>query len=446
MKRASTFSGLVQHFRLVLRLNFRTKQALIYGYLMPVFFLLTFGSVFRGDTPPLLAEMGQILTITILGGACLGLPTALVAERERGVWRRYRLLPVPTLTLVFSTLLARLLIIGSAVVMQIFLARLVFHTPLPPHPVQLALIFLPVTFAFMGLGLLVAALADDVPAVQGLGQCLFLPMILIGGVGVPLAALPGWAQRLAGFMPGRYAVESLQRGFAISPASRGIAFDLIALSVIGLAACVVGAKLFRWDAGKRGARSGMGWVVIALLSWIAVGAAASSTGRLQPLPSSSGYETITAAQMDQITYDDLPGDNELVTRLAPPFARSSEPHQSDEIAYKLKAWSPAHVADAGQAARNLLSVAAIADIAADLHEAEIGRAVFDELQERIGRDQLRRILAWIILSPDAGTVITTAPELGLTRHPPERIVRERSLLYAKKYLGRLLGKIHDQTS
>src|SRR4051812_28861506 len=115
MSRGSAFSGLLQHFQLTLQLNFRNKQALIYGYFMPVFFLIAFGSVFRADNPPLLAQMGQILTITILGSACIGLPTALVAERERGVWRRYRLLPVPTFSLVIGTLLARVLIIGSAV-------------------------------------------------------------------------------------------------------------------------------------------------------------------------------------------------------------------------------------------------------------------------------------------------------------------------------------------
>jgi len=129
MNHGSALSGLLRHFLLTLQLNVRSKQALIYGYLMPVFFLLAFGSVFRSDTPPLLAEMGQILTISILGGACLGLPTAIVAERERGVWRRYRLLPVPTLSLIISTLLARLAIIGSAIVIQIFLAH-----PVPSEP------------------------------------------------------------------------------------------------------------------------------------------------------------------------------------------------------------------------------------------------------------------------------------------------------------------------
>jgi len=441
---SSAISGLIRHFFLTLHLNVRSKQALIYGYLVPVFFLVAFGSVFRSDTPPLLAEMGQILTISILGGACFGLPTALVAERERGVWRRLRLLPVPTISLVLTTLLARLVIVASAVLLQILLARIIYHTPLPLHPGQLGGVLLVVIVAFMGLGLLVAALADDVPAVQALGQCLFLPMILIGGVGVPLAALPLWAQRFSGFMPGRYAVDALQRCFDHSHGAREAGFSLLALGIIGTAAGVVGAKLFRWDAGRRPIFSSAGWIATALLAWVLVGLAAASTGRLQPvLPPEAGFQEITATQLDAITYEDLPGDNELVTRLAPPAGRDENAEPLVEFRAKLKAWPPLQAGDDGQVARNLLSVAAIADIAADLHEAEIGRAVFDELQDRIGREPLRRILGWVILRPDAGQVVVTAPELGLKRHPPEAIVRDRSVLYAKKYLGRLLGKLPD---
>src|SRR5512135_387407 len=119
MNRGSAIKGLTGHALLTLRLNFRSTQALVYGYLVPVFFLLAFGSVFRADTPPLLGQLGQLLTITILGGACFGLPTGLVAERERGVWRRYRLLPVPTGRLVAVVLVARLVIIALAVLLQI---------------------------------------------------------------------------------------------------------------------------------------------------------------------------------------------------------------------------------------------------------------------------------------------------------------------------------------
>ena len=247
-------NGWIRHFLLTIHLNFRSPQAIVYGYLVPAFFLLAFGSVFRADTPPLLAHMGQILTITILGGACFGLPTALVAEREQGIWRRYRLLPVPTPWLVFSAMLARVLIVASAVLIQIALARAVYGTPLPIHPGEAALAFLLVTAAFLGIGLLIAALADNVPAVQALGQCIFLPMIMIGGVGVPLAVLPAWAQRIAGFMPGRYAVEVLQPCFDGVNGLHDAGFRLGALAVIGLAAGVAGTKLFRWEAGPRIAR------------------------------------------------------------------------------------------------------------------------------------------------------------------------------------------------
>src|ERR1044072_8351280 len=96
--------GLIAHFRLTLLLNFKNRQALIYGYMVPFFFLIASGSLYRNMTPPLLGQLGQLLTISVLGGCCFGLPTAMVAERERGIWRRFRLLPVATGSLVISTM------------------------------------------------------------------------------------------------------------------------------------------------------------------------------------------------------------------------------------------------------------------------------------------------------------------------------------------------------
>src|SRR5271168_3566864 len=104
-------NGILQHLLMTLRLNFRSRQALVYGYLVPIFFLLAFGSVFHSSVPPLLHEMGQLITITVLGGACFGMPTTMVAERERGVWRRYRLLPTSTAVIIFSAMVARFLLL-----------------------------------------------------------------------------------------------------------------------------------------------------------------------------------------------------------------------------------------------------------------------------------------------------------------------------------------------
>jgi ABC-2 type transport system permease protein len=441
---AAARRGLFRHFLLTLDLNSRSKQAIAYGYLVPVLFLVAYGSVFRAETPALLGQMGQLLTITILGGACFGMPTALVAERERGIWRRYRLLPVGTGSLVGSVLAARLVIIVSAIVLQVGLAHGVYGTPLPQHPVQALAGIVLVTGAFLGLGLVVAALADDVPAVQALGQCLFLPMIMIGGVGIPLLALPQWAQRAAGFMPGRYAVELLQLAYCAPDGIRGGGFDILALAVIGAGAACVGARIFRWEAGRRLERPAWAWVGVALAAWLAVGAAAAMTGHLSPaLPPDIGYAAITDAEIGGISYADLPGDQEFVSRLAPPLRAPDGDGALGDLPGRIRGWAPGRTGDPGQSVRYLLCVAGIADVSQDPREGEIARFIFDDLRARYGDDRLGRILAWIILYPGEGQALSSVPELGLERAYREEIVRERTVLYARKFLGRLRGKIRD---
>jgi ABC-type transport system involved in cytochrome c biogenesis permease component len=431
--------GWTRHLLLTIALNFANPQAIVYGYLVPVFFLVAFGSLFRADSPPLLAHMGQIVTITILGGACFGLPTALVSEREQGVWQRYRLLPLPVAWLVLSTMVARLLLIASAVLIQIALARAVYGTPLPTRPGTAALAFFLVTATFLALGLLVAALADTVPAVQALGQCIFLPMIIIGGVGVPLAALPDWAQHFAGFMPGRYAVELLQPSFDGQHGVPGAAFRVAALAVIGLAAAVAAIRLVRWEPGARIGRSARLWVAAALAAWITVGAVAWQTGRLKPvLPEAPAWAGITEAQIAEIQFAALPGDHDLVAPIAAPTLAADQ-----GFAARLSGWPAGKLDDAGQSIRNLVDVAAVADLSADPREAEIARLVFRQIRTAFDPAVARQALAWIILSPEDGQTVRKAPELGLFRHPPERLVHQRSVVYAEKYLGRLLGKLPD---
>ncbi len=118
-------NGLLLQLAVSLRLHFRNRMAVIYSYLFPTIFLLAFWVLYRYETPPLVRHMGELLTVTILGGACFGLPTTFVSDRERGVWRRYRLTPVPTSGIVASTVAARYLLLLIAGLIQLALAMLI---------------------------------------------------------------------------------------------------------------------------------------------------------------------------------------------------------------------------------------------------------------------------------------------------------------------------------
>jgi ABC-2 type transport system permease protein len=416
-----------------------------------------------------------LITVTILGSACFGLPTTIVSERERGMWRRYRLTPTRLGSIVFGTVVARFVIIVGAGALQLALAMSIGMSA-PVHPWEFFVAFTFVAFALLGVGLLIAALADNVPAVQALGQCIFLPMLIIGGVAVPLASLPEWAQRVSAYFPGRYAVESLQ-ACTDGPGLGAVHFDLAALAVLGAAGCFAGAKLFRWDAGRRfRSINGRLWLIPALAAWLAIGAlaqfqdsvstpvesptkspakaiAASEAGYSSPPPptpapvrpsdstATKPWLAITAADIAGLNYR-VPPDSGVVTPIARPDEEPDEATQNslDSVQGKLANWPLAHVADPMQRTLNLLSAAAVMDLAQDPVERFLPLMVFDQLSMSMPRDELVQILAWIVLHPEQGRTPNDLADLGLGGVAQSPLVRERANIYAIKFIARLTGR------
>jgi len=444
-----------------LKLNFRNRMAILYGYLFPLIFLVAFWAVYRNDPVPLALHAGQFLTITILGSACFGLPTTIVSERERGVWRRYALMPVRHWVFVTAILGARAVLLLTAALLQLALA-FAFGLPVPIHPADLFIAFAVASAAFLALGLVIAMLVDNVPAVQALGQCIFLPMLMIGGVAIRLESLPAWAQHISAFFPGRYAVEAMQRA---ATGNGGAGFDFLALSLIAAAGSVAATAMFRWDKAIRPRR---GWLLLATGIWLAVGVMAERHGRVtigqqegrdigkatdyvaaKPVsaaPRTSWHE-VSDADIDGIDFGRLPPDEGIVS----PISRSDETPdpaiqpELDHVRDALPGWAPGTIADPVQRARNLLVIAAVPDIL-QMEQVErfVPRLVFARLQAVIPPRDLPKILYWIALHPDDGDD-AAIHQLGAFGLPdasgPTKPVRGRIMLYAFKLLGRLTGHL-----
>ena len=136
------------------RLQLRNPVALAYSYAIPLVFLGAFWTLYRHESPPLGRHLGQLLTITALSGACFAVPAWLVSERERGVWRQYRLTPAPGGVHLVGMLGASYLLLLSAGALQIAAAAVV-GTPLPSHLFHLWIAFTLTSAAFLGIGLLI---------------------------------------------------------------------------------------------------------------------------------------------------------------------------------------------------------------------------------------------------------------------------------------------------
>jgi hypothetical protein len=376
------------------------------------------------------------------------------------VWRRYALAPVSRWVFVAGILLARSVLLLTAALLQLALA-FGFGLPMPVHPFGLFIAFCMASAAFLSFGMVIAMLVDNVPAVQALGQCIFLPMLMIGGVAVPLQSLPLWAQHLSAFFPGRYAVEAIQ----LSATGNGLSnagFDLLALLLIAAASALAAMAMFRWDKALVPRR---GWLVLTLGMWLAVGAMAEIHGRVitsvlqdtrevgtaknyaaAPV-SALSWQAVSDADIDGIAFDRLPPDTGIIS----PVSRSDETPdpvlvpQLDRIRDAMAGWAPGNVGDSVQRARNLLAIAAVPDIL-QMEQVErfVPRLVFARLQAAIPPRDLPKVLYWIALHPDDGddSAIRQLGEFGLPEvSGPTKPVRGRIMLYAFKLLGRLTGHI-----
>jgi ABC-2 type transport system permease protein len=102
------------------------------------------------------------------------------------------------------------------------------------------------TVAFAGLGLLLAGTlrAETVLAVANV---LFLGFLVVGGVIVPIEALPGPLAAIAAALPAAPLSELLRT--ALGPATAGVdvASPLILLAAWAVAASGLAAATFRWE-------------------------------------------------------------------------------------------------------------------------------------------------------------------------------------------------------
>jgi len=103
-------------------------------------------------------------------------------------------------------------------------------------------------------------------------------------------------------------------------------------------------------------------------------------------------------------------------------------------------WQPAQEGAVVQRVRNLLSAAAVFDVLEDPDEAAVGYVILDSIRRQVPDRDLKKVLTYIIENPSADSVLTRVPALGIRGEITEAAARERSALYARKLLKRILVK------
>ena len=184
-------------------------QAPIVGLLIAAVFSKVVRSTPTPDLwPKIGVNMATTLFVTALAAIWFGCSsTAREIVTEWPIYRRERMvgLSIPAYVLSKMTVLLGVAAIQSLLLLAIVVPACRMNTPW----LELFAILYAAALAGGAIGLFVSATLQTAEAASGILPVLLLPMIVLGGILVPLADLPALTRPLAAAMPSRWAFEGL---------------------------------------------------------------------------------------------------------------------------------------------------------------------------------------------------------------------------------------------
>jgi ABC-2 type transport system permease protein len=227
-----------------LRLTLRRGESLLLTLAIPLGLLAFFGTVDVVGASLAVLVPG-ILALAVMSTAMTGLAIATGFERQYGVLKRLGASPLPRsgllLAKTFSVLaveaLQAVLILGLGVALG-------WRADASLRVAVLVTFFVAVgTAAFAGLGLLMAGRLRA-EATLAAANGLYLVLLLVSGMVVPLAKLPGPLANVAGLLPSGALAAGLRSAFA----NQGeVVRPAVVLLVWAVAALAAAARTFRWE-------------------------------------------------------------------------------------------------------------------------------------------------------------------------------------------------------
>jgi len=186
-----------------------------------------------------------IIAMVVVMAVMIGLAASISREKELGTLDGILVAPIPRLCIILGKALSqttRGLLQGSIVLLlSIFLFGVKIYGSIP---LVVLLLFLGV-FSFIGLGILISALAAEQETAMMIMMTLTFPMIFLSGVFFPIEQMPGFMQIISRILPLTYAIEALRKVIILGAGISSLGKELIILITFGTITLAIAVPTFK---------------------------------------------------------------------------------------------------------------------------------------------------------------------------------------------------------
>ncbi len=184
------------------------------------------------------------MALTVITGSLQGVATAISREKEQGTMDGLLVAPISHRSIILGKVAAqtvRGLIQGFLI---LGLSMVLFGVQIYGSPIIMLIVMVLGTASFVGVGIIMTAIAPDQETAQMMTLILQFPMMFISGILFPIDQLPGWMQYIGKAMPLYYAADALRKVIILNASLAAIMPDMLILIVYTFLTMTVAIPLF----------------------------------------------------------------------------------------------------------------------------------------------------------------------------------------------------------
>lgn len=184
------------------------------------------------------------MALTVITGSLQGVATAISREKEQGTMDGLLVSPIPHLSIILGKVTAqtvRGLIQGFLI---LILSIILFGVRIYGSPITMLIVMVLGTASFVGVGIILTAVAPDQETAQMMTVLLQFPMMFVSGILFPIDQMPTWLQLIGKAMPLYYAADALRKVIILNATLPTIMPDIIILVIYTILTMAIAIPLF----------------------------------------------------------------------------------------------------------------------------------------------------------------------------------------------------------
>jgi ABC-2 type transport system permease protein len=239
-----------RQYRLERRMFWRNPSAAFFNFVLPLLFLAGAGAALSGNQHQLNRLVPMIAGMSVMSTTFTALAYNIVFLRERGVLKRIRGTPLPTISYFGGVAANAVTNTAMQIAIIVLSGRVLFGIGWPQHWGALVVFVLVGVVSFAALGVAFAHVIPNFESTAAYVNAVFLPVVAISFYVFDSSSAPGFVRTIAEALPLKPLIDGLSAAMVAGTDLGGHLDALAVVALWGVFGLCFAVRGFSWEASR----------------------------------------------------------------------------------------------------------------------------------------------------------------------------------------------------